>query len=70
MASRDYHFVSRQTFESDIMAGKLIEHGEFEKNLYGTSVDSVRQVINSGKICLLSLSTQVNGIVLLVEKVT
>ncbi|XP_040188816.1 MAGUK p55 subfamily member 5 isoform X1 [Rana temporaria] len=58
VASRDYHFVSRQTFESDIIAGKFIEHGEFEKNLYGTSVDSVRQVINSGKICLLSLSTQ------------
>ncbi|XP_077321131.1 protein PALS1 [Lithobates pipiens] len=58
VASRDYHFVSRQTFEADIMAGKFIEHGEFEKNLYGTSVDSVRQVINSGKICLLSLSTQ------------
>lgn len=58
VAGRDYHFVSRQTFEADIMAGKFIEHGEFEKNLYGTSVDSVRQVINSGKICLLSLSTQ------------
>nr|DBA14166.1 TPA: hypothetical protein GDO54_005175 [Pyxicephalus adspersus] len=58
VASRDYHFVSRQTFEADIMAGKFIEYGELEKNLYGTSVDSVRQVINSGKICLLSLSTQ------------
>ncbi|XP_073464706.1 protein PALS1 [Aquarana catesbeiana] len=58
VASRDYHFVSRQTFEADIMAGKFIEHGELEKNLYGTSVDSVRQVINSEKICLLSLSTQ------------
>ncbi|EMP40961.1 MAGUK p55 subfamily member 5 [Chelonia mydas] len=37
---------------------KFIEHGEFEKNLYGTSIDSVRQVINSGKICLLNLHTQ------------
>ncbi|OBS73803.1 hypothetical protein A6R68_15660, partial [Neotoma lepida] len=45
-------------FEADIAAGKFIEHGEFEKNLYGTSIDSVRQVINSGKICLLSLRTQ------------
>ncbi|KAM9294095.1 protein PALS1 [Gastrophryne carolinensis] len=58
VAGRDYHFVSRQTFEADITSGKFIEYGEFEKNLYGTSVDSVRQVINSGKICLLSLSTQ------------
>ncbi|KAM4690113.1 protein PALS1 [Rhinophrynus dorsalis] len=58
VAGRDYHFVSRQTFEADISSGKFIEFGEFEKNLYGTSVDSVRQVINSGKICLLSLHTQ------------
>uniref|UniRef100_A0A8C5TYA6 Uncharacterized protein n=1 Tax=Malurus cyaneus samueli TaxID=2593467 RepID=A0A8C5TYA6_9PASS len=57
-AGRDYHFISRQAFESDIAAGKFIEYGEFEKNLYGTSIDSVRQVINSGKICLLNLHTQ------------
>ncbi|TFK15042.1 muscarinic acetylcholine receptor M4 [Platysternon megacephalum] len=58
VAGRDYHFISRQAFETDIAAGKFIEHGEFEKNLYGTSIDSVRQVINSGKICLLNLHTQ------------
>lgn len=55
---RDYHFVSRQAFEADIGVHKFIEHGEFEKNLYGTSIDSVRQVINSGKICVLNLHTQ------------
>lgn len=42
-----------------LFAGKLIESGEFEKNLYGTSTDSVRQVINTGKICVLCLHTQV-----------
>lgn len=42
-----------------LLAGKLIESGEFEKNLYGTSTDSVRQVINTGKICVLCLHTQV-----------
>uniref|UniRef100_A0A672LRP6 Protein PALS1 n=1 Tax=Sinocyclocheilus grahami TaxID=75366 RepID=A0A672LRP6_SINGR len=56
--SRDYHFVSRQAFEMDSAAGKFIESGEFEKNLYGTSTDSVRQVINTGKICLLCVHTQ------------
>uniref|UniRef100_A0AAX7V6Q7 Protein PALS1 n=1 Tax=Astatotilapia calliptera TaxID=8154 RepID=A0AAX7V6Q7_ASTCA len=57
-SGRDYHFVSRQTFEAELAAGKLIESGEFEKNLYGTSTDSVRQVINTGKICVLCLHTQ------------
>uniref|UniRef100_A0A672I201 Protein PALS1 n=1 Tax=Salarias fasciatus TaxID=181472 RepID=A0A672I201_SALFA len=58
LSGRDYHFVSRQTFEAELAAGKLIESGEFEKNLYGTSTDSVRQVINTGKICVLCLHTQ------------
>uniref|UniRef100_A0A3Q3AFE2 Protein PALS1 n=1 Tax=Kryptolebias marmoratus TaxID=37003 RepID=A0A3Q3AFE2_KRYMA len=58
VSGRDYHFVSRQTFEAELASGKLIESGEFEKNLYGTSTDSVRQVINTGKICVLCLHTQ------------
>ncbi|XP_020343276.1 MAGUK p55 subfamily member 5-A-like [Oncorhynchus kisutch] len=58
VSGRDYHFVSRQAFDMDATAGKFIESGDFEKNLYGTSTDSVRQLINTGKICLLCLHTQ------------
>ncbi|XP_053192411.1 MAGUK p55 subfamily member 5b isoform X1 [Scomber japonicus] len=55
---REYNFVSRPGFESDMSAGKFIESGEYEKNLYGTSTDSVRHIINSGRICLLCLHTR------------
>ncbi|XP_069564667.1 MAGUK p55 subfamily member 5b isoform X1 [Brachyistius frenatus] len=55
---RDYHFVSRAAFETDLAAGKFIESGEYEKNLYGSSTDSVRHIINSGRICLLCLHTR------------
>uniref|UniRef100_A0AAY4A549 Protein associated with LIN7 1, MAGUK p55 family member b n=1 Tax=Denticeps clupeoides TaxID=299321 RepID=A0AAY4A549_9TELE len=55
---REYHFVSRLTFEMDVSSGKFIEWGEFDKNLYGTTTDSVRQVINSGRICLLCLHSK------------
>uniref|UniRef100_A0A8C1K4T1 Protein PALS1 n=1 Tax=Cyprinus carpio TaxID=7962 RepID=A0A8C1K4T1_CYPCA len=58
---REYNFVSRQSFESDLAAGKFIESGEFEQNLYGTNTDSVRQVVNSGKICLLCLHPRSYG---------
>lgn len=51
---RDYFFVSREMFEAAIIASKFIEHGDFEKNLYGTSVDAVRGVVNNGKICVLN----------------
>uniref|UniRef100_A0A667ZW13 Protein PALS1 n=1 Tax=Myripristis murdjan TaxID=586833 RepID=A0A667ZW13_9TELE len=55
---REYHFVSRAAFEADLAAGKFIESGEYEKNLYGTSTDSVRHIINSGRICVLCLHTR------------
>lgn len=59
---REYHFVSRSAFETDLAAGKFVESGEYEKNLYGTSTDSVRHVINSGRICLLCLHTRVGDL--------
>ena len=37
---------------------RFVEHGEYDKQYYGTSLDAVRTVINSGKICVLNL--QVN----------
>lgn len=52
---KDYHFVTKAEFEADIVSNKFVEHGELEKNLYGTSLDAVRQVINTGKICILVL---------------
>ncbi|KAK0135278.1 MAGUK p55 subfamily member 5 [Merluccius polli] len=55
---REYHFVSHGAFEADLAAAKFVESGEFEKNLYGTSTDSVRHVVNTGRICLLSLHTR------------
>jgi MAGUK p55 subfamily protein 5 len=33
----DYHFISRQQFEADILARKFVEHGEYEKAYYGKS---------------------------------
>lgn len=32
---KDYHFVSRKQFESDILARRFVEHGEYEKAYYG-----------------------------------
>ena len=51
----DYHFVNRPQFEEYISAKRFIEHGEYDKQYYGTSLDAVRTVINSGKICVLNL---------------
>ncbi|XP_078592088.1 protein PALS1-like isoform X16 [Branchiostoma floridae x Branchiostoma japonicum] len=55
---KDYHFIPRSQFEQDILAGKFVEHGEYEKNIYGTSLDAIRRVINSNKVCVLNLHPQ------------
>jgi len=42
---RDYHFVvSREQMERDIQCHQFIEAGQYNGNLYGTSVQSVREV--------------------------
>ncbi|KAG1685109.1 MAGUK p55 subfamily member 5 [Nymphon striatum] len=55
---QDYHFITRPQFESDIVSRKFVEHGEFEKNYYGTSINAIRSVVNSSKICVLNLHPQ------------
>lgn len=52
---QDYHFISRAQFEADILSRKFVEHGEYEKAYYGTSIMAIRAVVNSGKICVLNL---------------
>merc|ERR1719427_1283107 len=54
----DYHFISRLQFEQDILARKFVEHGEYEKAYYGTSLEAIRSVVNSEKICVLNLHPQ------------
>ncbi|XP_022645117.1 uncharacterized protein LOC111243570 isoform X2 [Varroa destructor] len=51
----DYNFTSRSQFEADIAAGRFVEHGEYEKHLYGTSLQAISSVVNAGKICVLNL---------------
>ncbi|XP_058546306.1 disks large homolog 2 isoform X28 [Neofelis nebulosa] len=54
---RDYHFViSREQMEKDIQEHKFIEAGQYNDNLYGTSVQSVRFVAERGKHCILDVS--------------
>ncbi|XP_055370593.1 disks large homolog 4 isoform X3 [Betta splendens] len=55
---RDYHFVSsREQMEKDIQSHRFIEAGQYNSHLYGTSVQSVREVAEQqGKHCILDVS--------------
>lgn len=51
-----YHFVSMQEMKRDLARHKFVEAGELNHNLYGTSIESIREVAESGKHCLLNIS--------------
>ncbi|KAB0405529.1 hypothetical protein E2I00_002682, partial [Balaenoptera physalus] len=53
-----YSFVSRAEMEADIRAGRYLEHGEYEGNLYGTRIDSIRGVVAAGRVCVLDVNPQ------------
>lgn len=57
---RDYHFVtSREQMEKDIQDHKFIEAGQYNNHLYGTSVQSVREVAEKVNQCQLLSFTEV-----------
>ncbi|XP_061739601.1 disks large homolog 1-like isoform X5 [Nerophis ophidion] len=54
---RDYHFMSsRELMEQEIQEHKFIEAGQYNNHLYGTSIQSVKEVADKGKHCILDVS--------------
>ena len=56
---KGYFFVSRAEMQRDIDDGKYVEWGEYEGHLYGTKIDSIRNVMRTGKMCILDLNPTV-----------
>uniref|UniRef100_A0A803YII3 MAGUK p55 scaffold protein 4 n=1 Tax=Meleagris gallopavo TaxID=9103 RepID=A0A803YII3_MELGA len=55
MNGREYHYVSKETFENMVYSHRMLEYGEYRGYMYGTSIDAVRTVLNEGKICVIDL---------------
>jgi len=54
---QNYHYVtSREQMEQDIKNHLFIEAGQYKNHLYGTSLECVKQVAESGKHCILDVS--------------
>jgi len=54
----NYHFISRQQFESMIEEQKFIEHAEVFGNYYGTSEEWVSSTLNRGVDVILEIDWQ------------
>uniref|UniRef100_A0A8C1K9U2 Membrane palmitoylated protein 4 n=1 Tax=Cyprinus carpio TaxID=7962 RepID=A0A8C1K9U2_CYPCA len=54
-SGREYHFISREQFDTMVCNHRFIEFGELRGHLYGTSVDAIKDVLASGKICVIDI---------------
>ncbi|XP_063068998.1 MAGUK p55 subfamily member 4 [Engraulis encrasicolus] len=52
---REYHFISRELFEYMAYNRRFLEYGEFKGYFYGTSVDAIKEVIDSGRVCIIDI---------------
>lgn len=55
---RVYFFVDRESMEQEIADNLYLEYGEFQGHLYGTRLDSVKEVIEQGRICVIDCNPQ------------
>lgn len=47
---KNYWFTDREEMEEEIRSNNFLEHGEHNGNLYGTHLDSIRDIIKQGNI--------------------
>ncbi|XP_052894341.1 protein PALS2 isoform X3 [Anopheles moucheti] len=55
-SGKAYWFSDREDMEEEIRENHFLEFGEHNGNLYGTHLDSIRDVIRQGKMCVLDCS--------------
>lgn len=53
---KSYWFSDRESMESEIRNHKFLEYGEHNGHLYGTHLETIRDVIRQGKMCILDCS--------------
>ena len=56
---KHHHFVSREEMERRIENNSFVEYAFLNGHYFGTSIRSIRNVMNSGLTCLLNLDPQV-----------
>ncbi|KPP74602.1 MAGUK p55 subfamily member 4-like [Scleropages formosus] len=52
---REYHFIGRELFENMVYNHRFLEYGEYRGHLYGTSINAIKSVLDSGKICVVDI---------------
>lgn len=56
---KDYYFTTKEDFQRLVEEKGFIEHAQFGGNSYGTSVKTVQNVAEQGRICILDIEMEV-----------
>lgn len=56
---KHYFFVSQQEMLEEIACNEYLEYGTHEDAMYGTKIETIRQIIRGGKIAILDVEPQV-----------
>ncbi len=57
---REYNFTTKEAFQKLVDVGGFIEHAQFGSNMYGTSVQAVKDVSEQGRTCILDIEMEVS----------
>lgn len=56
---KNYWFMDREDMEREIRENKFLENGEYNGNLYGTHLDSIRDVIKQGNLMFFDIKNTI-----------
>ncbi len=59
---KQYYFASEESMLSDVAANRFLEYGTHENAIYGTKLDTIRDVINSNHVAVLDVEPPVSEI--------
>jgi guanylate kinase len=62
---KHYYFVAHDTMIADIQANEYLEYGTHEEYMYGTKLETIRNIHRLGKVAILDVEPQVNHDILL-----
>lgn len=57
---KSYWFMDREAMEREIRENQFLEYGEHNGHLYGSKLDTIRDIIRQGKMCILDCSPAVS----------
>jgi guanylate kinase len=63
---RNYFFVTHEQMMADIAANEYLEYGTHEDAMYGTKLDTIRQIHNAGLMAILDVEPQVCSFVVMI----